>query len=255
MLHGLSDAQNGTVPRNGGYCSRCDCWHELPWEEAWECCHKLMAELKRTGRIDCMQPQEQADPRYHTSALFNPGGGKMLGLLLCRDSYGVKRPLFAFSGMFNGLWLVDGWAPPIFALQDFLRLHAPVERQIKELGAQIASLPVSDSQRPRLRMQRRELSRANMAAIHALYQLHNFRGESRPLPALFPKSSGPPSGTGDCCAPKLLRQAQRLGWQPLSMAEFYWGKSNASGSKEHGRRYAPCASKCQPILGFQLCGL
>lgn len=247
--------QVGPTDRNGGYCMRCRTWHELPWAEAWEHGRDLMAALRRHGRIDYQQPEDQADPRCGTTPLFNPGGGKMLGLLLCLDAQGRERRLLAFSGMFNGLWDAAGWVPPVFAVQDFLRLHAPVERRIKELGAKIAGLPPSAALRQDLISKRRQLSRHNMAAIHALYHLRNFRGETRPLTSFFPPQSGLPSGTGDCCAPKLLHQAQSLGLQPFSMTEFYWGGANASAGREHGCRYPPCAGKCQPILGFQLCGL
>ena len=240
---------------NGGYCNRCRSWHGLPWKAAWASCQKLMADLRHHDRIDFMRPVAQADPLYRTAPLFTGGSGKMLGLLLCRDAHGVEHRLLAFSGMFNGLWLADGWVPPVFDVQAFLRLHVPVERQIKELGAQIAGLPPSAPERRELITERRELSRHNMVVIHKLYQLRNFRGDTQPLTSFFPPQSGPPAGAGDCCGPKLLHQAQRLGLWPLSMAEFYWGGNNASASKEHGRRYPPCTSKCRPILGFQLCGL
>ena len=240
---------------NGGYCAYCHSWHGLPWAAAWKHCLELMAQLRRHGRIDYLQPEDQADPRWRTAPLFSPGCGKMLGVLLCRDAQGREHRLLAFSGMFNGLWHADGWAPPVFAVEDFVRLHAPVERQIKELGAQIAALPPAAAARHGLIDKRRELSRRNMAAIHNLYHLHNFRGETRPLTSFFSQQSGPPSGSGDCCAPKLLHQAQALGLRPFSMAEFYWGGTTASAAKEHGRRYPPCTGNCRPILGFQLCGL
>lgn len=248
-------SQAAAIDYNGGYCSRCCSWHTLPWEDAWQHCLKLMAALQRHGQIDFMRPAAQAEPLCRTAPLFAAGGGKMLGLLLCRDIYGNEQCLLAFSGMINGLWLADGWVPPLFDVQSFLRLHAPVERQIKKLGAYIAELPLSAPERHSLLARRRELSRCNMAAIHGLYQLRNFRGDTQPLTTFFSPSSGPPAGTGDCCAPKLLHQAQRLGLRPLSMAEFYWGSSSGPAGKKHGLRYAPCSNKCQPILGFQLCGL
>ena len=243
------------IGKNGGYCHRCRTWHVLPWVEAWQACADLMADLHRHGRIDIMQPNEKTDRRCSTAPLFAAGAGKMLGLLLGRDVQGNEQRLLAFSGMFNGLWQVDGWAEPVFNLPDFLTLHGPAEKMIKTLGAQLASLPASAPEQSVLRKKRRELSRQNMAAIHTLYTLRNFRGEEQPLTSFFPPTSGPPSGTGDCCAPKLLHLAQCLRLRPFSMAEFYWGGSSASASRIHGHRYAPCASKCQPILGFQLCGL
>ncbi len=227
---------------NGGFCSRCRVWHVLPWQEAWQGCLELMEVLRSSARY---------------AGMCVEGGGKMLGLALCRDASGRVQRLLAFSGMYNGLWLVDGWVGPIFDLQAFAALHGPVEREIKVLDRKLALLPVSSPERQELRRHRRELSRRNMAAIHDLYQLKNFRGEQRPLREFF-LCSGPPSGAGDCCAPKLLHHAQRLGLSPYSMAEFFWGAGKvdaARAGRKHGHRYLPCHAKCQPILGFQLCGL
>jgi tRNA pseudouridine32 synthase/23S rRNA pseudouridine746 synthase len=59
-------------------------------------------------------------------------------------------------------------------------------------------------------------------------------------------------GTGDCCAPKLLHAAQRAGLRPLAMAEVWFG------APIHGRvegcAYDACQERCQPLLGFMLCG-
>jgi hypothetical protein len=64
-----------------------------------------------------------------------------------------------------------------------------------------------------------------------------------------------PTGTGDCCGPKLLAQAAIEGLRPLGLAEFYWGRENRSGSRRHTTFSASCPEKCGPILGFMLCGL
>jgi tRNA pseudouridine32 synthase/23S rRNA pseudouridine746 synthase len=62
-------------------------------------------------------------------------------------------------------------------------------------------------------------------------------------------------GVGECCAPKLLNYAALNGLKPLGLSEFYWGKENKSGTRKHGEFYPACAEKCQPILGFMLCGI
>ena len=43
----------------------------------------------------------------------------------------------------------------------------------------------------------------------------------------------PPTGTGDCCAPKLLSYAFSRNWKPVSMAECFYGKDSASGNRIH----------------------
>ncbi len=64
-----------------------------------------------------------------------------------------------------------------------------------------------------------------------------------------------PSGAGECCAPKLLQAAYKLGLQPLAMAEFWWGTSAPGHYHEPGAFYPACHSKCRPILGHMLQGL
>ncbi|MFM7425809.1 MAG: RluA family pseudouridine synthase, partial [Elainella sp.] len=65
--------------------------------------------------------------------------------------------------------------------------------------------------------------------------------------------SGLPTGTGDCCAPKLLHWAALNGWKPLTLAEFWWGRPEPG--RIVGEFYAACEERCQPLLGFLLSGL
>ena len=64
-----------------------------------------------------------------------------------------------------------------------------------------------------------------------------------------------PSGAGECCAPKLLQTAYRLGLDPVAMAEFWWGASQPGHYREPGAFFPACHSKCRPILGHMLQGL
>jgi len=65
----------------------------------------------------------------------------------------------------------------------------------------------------------------------------------------------PPSGAGDCAAPKLLQYAYQHGYAPIALAEFWWGPSPSSKVRRHGDYYPACRSKCEPILGHMLQGL
>ena len=94
-----------------------------------------------------------------------------------------------------------------------------------------------------------------MKDIHNLYELHNFCGEKKSIYEAFCLPKGIPTGTGDCCAPKLLNYAALKNLKPIGLAEFYWGAENRSGSRQHGEYYSCCENKCQPILGYMLCGL
>lgn len=71
----------------------------------------------------------------------------------------------------------------------------------------------------------------------------------------FCEDKGIPTGTGDCCAPKLLNYAARNRLKPIGISEFFFGRENKSETRKHGEFYPSCKIKCEPILGFMLCGL
>jgi tRNA pseudouridine32 synthase / 23S rRNA pseudouridine746 synthase len=125
-----------------------------------------------------------------------------------------------------------------------------------------------------LKQQRKTRSRQLQAQMHDAYRLMNFLGTSSSLRELMP--GGMPTGTGDCCAPKLLHYAASQGLKPIAMAEFWWGDGLAlsgaevgtggqvvSASLNHqegkgkiqGEFYGACVERCQPLMGFMLAGL
>ncbi len=58
-----------------------------------------------------------------------------------------------------------------------------------------------------------------------------------------------PSGTGDCCGPKLLSEIFRRGLKVVSMAEFFFGNDAQHRHKEF---YPPCKSRCEPLLSAMI---
>lgn len=241
-------------PPSGGWCRRCGRVHLLPSDQAWVECARLMAQLAQSGRIDLEVAASDADPGCATGPLFAPGGGKMFGVLCCRDRRGRRVVLRAFSGQYGGRWQVPGWVGPVQDAALFDALAGAADPEIKRLGAVIARTPAGSASRSDLVRRRRALSRELMHRLHDLYQLVNVRGERLPLVQAFLGPGRPPSGTGDCCGPKLLHHAATNGLVPESLAEFFWGAGGASAARMHGVGYPGCAAKCQPILGFLLCG-
>ena len=109
----------------------------------------------------------------------------------------------------------------------------------------------ADERIRKLKQQRKEISRKLQAQMHAAYSVMNFLGNSSSLEQLMPQ--GLPTGTGDCCAPKLLHFAANHKLKPLAIAEFWWGESK--GDKIQGEFYGACVERCQPLMGFLLSGL
>jgi hypothetical protein len=238
----------------GGYCRQCGGDHFLPRGQALAACKELMALLERHRNLMLFNPRSAPDSSLDTDYLFGEARGKMFGALVGADAKGRAVTLYAFSGQYNGHWTVPGWVGPVFSTADFDRINRPAEKAIKKIGERIDRLPRNDPTCTTLKKERKHRSQQLMQEIFDLYRLRNFRGETAPLVSIFMKPGLPPTGTGDCCAPKLLHHAACNHIRPTGMAEFYWGLENASRTRSHGEFYVPCASKCQPILGFLLCG-
>lgn len=124
------------------------------------------------------------------------------------------------------------------------RILQPLQQQLEQADQRIREL----------KQQRKTLSRQLQAQMHAAYCLTNFAGETLSLQQLI-TGGVMPTGTGDCCAPKLLHYAATHQLKPLAMAEFWWGLPSAKGDKLPGQFYGACAERCQPLMGFLLSGL
>ncbi|MBD2154741.1 pseudouridine synthase [Leptolyngbya sp. FACHB-16] len=116
------------------------------------------------------------------------------------------------------------------------------------------TIEAADARIRELKHERKALSQQLQAQMHAVYRLTNFAGQSLTLQDVITHGAIP-TGTGDCCAPKLLHYAAIQGYKPLSMAEFWWGPSTSNGDKVQGEFYGACAERCQPLMGFLLSGL
>jgi tRNA pseudouridine32 synthase / 23S rRNA pseudouridine746 synthase len=117
----------------------------------------------------------------------------------------------------------------------------PLKLEVDRLNSEVRNL----------KQQRQILSQTLQAQLHQITTITNFAGETKSLQTLRP--AGLPTGSGECCAPKLLHYAASNQLIPLAMAEFWWGA--AVGDKQPGVFYGACADRCQPLMGFMLSGL
>jgi len=238
-----------------GYCSLCRKPHFIAEGLARQSCLELMNILEEKKRVDLSVPDNDANSIYSTDYLFGKARGQMFGVMVYQKPDGALSTAKAFSGQYDGEWEVEGWVKPLFDVYTFNSISFDVEKRIKQLGRQIDMPDVTPDHRNELIRQRKKFSQQLMKDIHSLYRLTNFRGETKTIYDVFTGRNGIPTGTGDCCAPKLLNFAAQNDLQPLGLAEFYWGRENRSGTRQHSRFYPSCEGKCQPILGFMLCGL
>ncbi len=124
---------------------------------------------------------------------------------------------------------------------------APMSKELDEYAEKINEL----------KNRRREMSDKLQQWLFSQYDILNANGEHTDLFSIFSNTPQrvPPSGAGDCCAPKLLQYAFLKGYHAVCMAEFWWGKSPKAEIRHHLHYYPACHSKCKPILGFMLQGL
>ena len=113
-----------------------------------------------------------------------------------------------------------------------------------------AEVEVFETEIERLKAERKTRSAALQQWLFKQFRMLNARGEERDLCNLFKDTvqKTPPAGAGECAAPKLLQYAYRNGWQPLAMAEFWWGDSPKNEIRRHGYYYPACKGKCGPML-------
>lgn len=105
--------------------------------------------------------------------------------------------------------------------------------------------------------ERKTRSAALQQKLFEQFRMLNYRGEVKTLCEIFEQTvhKTPPAGAGECAAPKLLQHAYLHGYQPIAMAEFWWGDSPKTEIRRHGNYYPACKGKCEPILQHMLQGL
>jgi len=171
-----------------------------------------------------------------TQSLLRPYGGMMFGVLVAVDQKrGEIVTLKAFSGEIEQTSYIEGWVPPTYDEASYREVIASSAKKIEEL---------TNANRIQ---EAKQVSIETQHAIHSLHSFYTIDGEKRSLSQLCGDSSLP-SGTGDCCAPKLLSEAFRRKLRPVSMVEFFYGETNRSQSKLSHTFYPPCDSRCALIL-------
>ena len=181
--------------------------------------------------------------------------GKMFGVLVVLDTKtGERGFLAAYSGNIQGRNDYPYFVPPVFNLLNPLGYFVKEEKAISEINHRIASLSDTDSIINSLKNERKSRSHALQQWLFQHYVVQNAMGDKRSILQVF-EGKIPPGGTGECCGPKLLQAAYKLGLKPLCMAEFWMGKTPKDELRIEGNFYTACRSKCKPVLTYMMKGL
>lgn len=256
----------------------------LPTKRARIYCKRIFDALEN-GRLQLVQ--------VSTPSAERDGHGVMIGVLVCSDADGNKIILKAVSGNSlvphepdaqsdNRLSIKaqELWVQPIAAPVDIANALAPNDKRIHELTDELKAA-TEDCERRRISAERSALTTQSLANVHALYKFHTIDGKVLSLSQIC-GGKLPPTGTGDCCAPKLLDYAFSHGLHPVSMDEFFYGKPQSqvtpqksappqesknpqaaehpvitspqarAAQKVSGASYPPCDERCGIILPAML---
>lgn len=221
----------------------------FPQELARHYCQKLIS-LIENGYVKLEQNGRVSEERKDQ--------GVMIGSLVCWHKTEHKRiVLFAVSGNNKKLSCENIkkffdtetiFVPSIVSPQEIDQALLENDKAIHKLTDQINQLEKSNPQRNSLIQLRTTLTDASLQKVFSLYSFIRFDGNQITLDEIITQHAGklPPTGTGDCCAPKLLSYAFRRGLEIVSMDEVYFGRDTKH--KINKVSYAPCDERCGYIL-------
>ncbi len=235
----------------------------FPQESARHYCVKLIS-LIDDGKIELKQISRESAERK--------GQGLMIGSLVCwkKDGDSGRRVvLYAVSGNSKVLSPHPDYSPLSFGPEEVIFVPSIADtddidnalkkndKKIHELTDQINELTLVSKINPdydvinnkkKLIMERTTLTDQSLTKVFSLYTFATFTGRKITLNEIIKNHNDalPPTGTGDCCAPKLLSYAFANGLEPVSMDEVYYGRDTAN--KKNGFSYTPCDPRCGYIL-------
>ena len=150
------------------------------------------------------------------------------------------------------------FVPPIVSAEEIdqalaqndAEIHAITEKLKREMGKRKAGSVLSHHERndedskeghdecgssseslEELKERRERLCRESLEKVHALYRFHCIDGKVRTLKEIcgtYNHGKLPPTGTGDCCAPKLLDYAFSHDLMPVSLAETAYTETSGN---------------------------
>lgn len=184
----------------------------------------------------------------------------MFGVLIVEDTNGQLHFLAAYSGELAGSNNWPWFVPPIY---DLLDPHSYFQEEQANINAISQQIYVGAGDIAALKSERKKRSQALQQWLFRQYKVLNAEGQEKDFINIFHDyraafqrgTEVPPSGSGECCAPKLLQAAYRLHLTPVAMAEFWVGRSPRDEIRIDGHYYPACSGRCKPLLTQMLRGL
>ncbi len=210
-------------------------------------CTELIHTLETQKCLDFEKAPENRNKLFSTEELFTKNGC-MFGILICHTIDKKEIVLKAFSGQFKSHWVIDNWCKPLLNIEDYTELVSKTDPEIQSITNELKKTVQNSHEFTTLYKKRSTLSQKAFSKIQDLYNFLCADGVKRKFSDIV--TSFIPTGTGDCCAPKLLNEAFSRNLTPISMAEFYFGKP--TDTKKHLQFYEPCDEKCKIILPTML---
>lgn len=223
-------------------------------EDAFEICRQTVKDL---------QEQKSFLKRITKKSLERKNQGVMLGSLVCADKDGTKIVLKAVSGI--SFQLVEKKklknqivVPPVVSAKRIKRALSKNDRKIHSLTKRIFVLSeklkkssANDKKNQKFAEKKRifsdwrkKLCMESLEKVFSLYEFHCADGKTKKLLEICKKNL-PPTGTGDCCAPKLLDYAFKNSFKPLSMMEVFYDEKTDFHNLVP---VYPCEERCSLIL-------
>lgn len=232
----------------------------FPEEEAFEYCKETIKQIS-SGEYKLVRVTEESEERTQN--------GFMIGSLVCKNSQNEKIILKTISGIANRLEKTEKcrtednsiWVEPIVSNEEIHKAYEENDKEIHRLTDLINEDSKNENQTQEQMIQikewkkkRTELCTESLLAIHKLYFFHCADGKVKTLDDIRKERNRKEltqTGTGECCAPKLLNYAFKNNLQPISMAETYY-PLNFQFSTINYQLSAPCDSRCGVLLPSML---
>lgn len=171
--------------------------------------------------------------------------GKMFGVLVVQCTDGRYGYLRAFSAKLDGKYIHNGFVPPIYVPSSIPCGNSSEESKRLQLLL-FSNFYITNSIGQRINLIDIFKCEKKILSVEEWYSHNNHK---------FDNYSLPPTGTGECCAPKLLQYAINNQLKPLALAEFWVGAAPINELRKEGYFYTPCSSKCVPLLRYLLQGI